>query len=99
MKSDGKIATSGFQDRGGAMSTDWEKYARPSETQGRGRVPTENGVVSLSVAGLRLLPQTVEHAPTDANRAHTDVAGDKTAEVRMKLRRLAVWEIPVRPAH
>ena len=81
------------------MSTDWEKYARPSETRGRGRVPAENGVVSLSVAGLRLLPQTVAHTPADANRAHTDVTGDKTAEVRMKLRRLAIWEIPVTPAH
>lgn len=79
------------------MSTDWGKYAIPSETQNRGRVPAENGVVSLPVGGVRSLPQVVEHTPTDANRAHADVTGEKTPEVRMMLRRLAAWEIPVNP--
>lgn len=81
------------------MSTDWQKYASPIETRGRGVVPAENGVVSLLVGGVRSLPQVVEHSPTDSNRAHADVVGDKTPEVRIKLRRLAVWEIPVKPAH
>lgn len=75
------------------MSTDWERYATPRETQKRGRVPAENGVVALPVGGVRSLPQVVEHSPTDANRAHTDVIGEKTPEVRMMLRRLAAWEI------
>ena len=81
------------------MSTDWEKYATPSDTKDRGRVPADNGVVSLPVGGARSIPQGVEHTPNAENRAHADVLGEKTPEVRIKLRRLAVWVIPVTAAH
>jgi hypothetical protein len=79
------------------MSTDWHRYATPAETRDRGRVPAENGVVSLQVGHVRSLRQLVEHTPSDANRAHTDVIGEKSDEVRMKLRRLAAWEISIKP--
>ena len=75
------------------MSTDWEKYASAVDTRNRGRRPAENGVLSLPVGGVRSLAQTVEHAPTEANRAHTEVIGEKSDEVRVKLRRIAVWQI------
>ena len=78
------------------MSPEWEKYATPTEARQRGRVPRDNGVVSLLAGGVRSIGQIVEHSPIDANRAHTDVIGEKSTEARLMLRRLAAWEI--RPA-
>lgn len=88
-----------FRDQGGGMSTDWERYSTPEQTQGRATTPADNGIISLSVGGIRKIPNlTVEHTPEDDNRAHTDVFGDKkrNPEVRMKLHRLANWVIPCR---
>ncbi len=79
------------------MSTDWEKYSNAAETQGRGRVPADNGVVSFGVGPVRSIPQVVEHSPAHDNRAHSDVLGEKTPEVRLLLRRLALWKIRVPP--
>jgi len=75
------------------MSTDWSKYSTPPETRIRARKPQHNGVIRLHVGAVRAVPQVVEHAPTAVNRAHTDVAGEKSTEVRAMLRRIAVWEI------
>lgn len=69
------------------MSTDWSKYATPTETRGRGGRPEQNGVVSLSVSEVRALQdQDVVHTPSwlqegvctsGDNRAHADVTGPK----------------------
>jgi hypothetical protein len=78
------------------MSTDWEKYSTPVETQERAPMPEANGVVSLAVAAVRKQArQVVNHAPLDENRAHTDVIGDKKSdpETRMTLARIAHWVI------
>ncbi len=91
-KKDGSIAPSGFQNRGAGMSTDWVKYATPQETRRRAKQPGHNAVVTLHVGSVRELPeQQVEHTPDveRANRAHTDVFGEKDEEVRIMLRRIA----------
>jgi hypothetical protein len=96
--SDGIPIPGAFRNRCDGMSTDWNKYSTPRETRARGRVPSDNGVVRLVVAEVRGVPgQTVKHTPDVAsrNRAHTDVFGEKDPEVRMKLRRLSAWEIPI----
>jgi hypothetical protein len=85
-----------FRDQGGAMSTDWEKYSTAEETRLRGRTPTANGVISIPVGPTRSdAGQVVKHTPDLElrNRAHTDVTGEKDPEVRMRLRRIAGWEI------
>jgi hypothetical protein len=79
------------------MSADWAKYCTPETTRGRGRVPAENGVVSLVVGPTRAVAkQQVTHSPILENRAHSDVAGEKTTETRMRLARIAEWVIKAR---
>lgn len=95
---DGSIIPKAFQNRNGAMSVDWERYAKPSETRRRARKrPEENAVVSLRAGEVRSVPgQEVKHTPNieKNNRAHTDVSGDKDTEVRVQLRRYAKVVIP-----
>lgn len=69
------------------MSTDWDKYSTPEETRQRARVPFDNIVIRLKVGAVRTLPeQLVKHTPNreNNNRAHTDVFGRKTTQVREK---------------
>lgn len=79
------------------MSTDWEMYSSPEECRNRARNPVGNAVIQLKVGDVRQIPeQTVEHTPIyqpdaeppNINRAHTDVYGEKDAEVRLKLMRI-----------
>jgi methyl coenzyme M reductase subunit D len=48
---------------------------------------------------VRSIPQVVSHTPIQDcpelpdNRAHTDVIGEKTVEVRVKLGRIVTWAI------
>ena len=91
----GKIA---FQNHGDHMSTNWAKYRSAQETREEGGQPASNyGVVAMNVGMVREVPdQEVIHDPISLeNRAHTGVVGEKTTEVRVKLRRLACWEIPL----
>lgn len=97
VKQDGTVGPSAFENRGAAMSVDWSKYSTPIETRNRARRPESNGVVALQVGLVRTIPQDVEHSPVATNRAHTDVVGEKSAETRTKLRRIAVWEIQAHP--
>lgn len=95
-----EIPTGAFRDHGGAMSTDWDKYSTPEQTQARGlRSPaSDNGVLKLNVGGIRAINElTVHHTPIPDNRAHTDVSGDKRTnpKVRLMLQRLSVWIIPI----
>jgi hypothetical protein len=46
--------------------------------------------VKLNVGKIReLLGLLVEHRPIQDNRAHSEVVGEKTPEIRVKLNRLA----------
>jgi hypothetical protein len=70
----------------GGMSTDWSRYSTPEESRQSAREPAVTGVVEMTVADVRAIPeQTVEHTPIQNhpdpsildNRAHTDVFGPK----------------------
>lgn len=97
VRQDGTVGPSAFENRGGAISTDWSRYSTPIETRSRAKQPDDNGVVSLQAGLVRAIPQVVEHTPLAANRSHSDVVGDKSAEVRAMLRRIAAWKIPATP--
>jgi hypothetical protein len=87
-----------FRDHEGAMSTDWEKYSTPEETRQRARRnPADYGVLRMECRLVRSVPQAVEHSPDSLrnNRAHTNVIGEKSPEVRLKLSRISGWAIPV----
>ncbi len=86
----GGIRAGAFTDYKGDMSTDWSKYASPQETsrRGTGFHREEFAVVSILVGEVRHLGQLVEHDPLPENRAHTNVIGEKNAEVRLKLARM-----------
>jgi len=90
-----EISVGAFVNRSTGMSTDWAKYSTPQETRDRAKKNLErNAVVSFVVAEVRGIPeQQVEHTPDpdDDNRAHTEVLGPKSEEVRVQLRRLAKW--------
>jgi len=81
------------------MSVDWAKYATPQETRGRARTKdTDNAVVQLLAGKVRSVAgQRVEHSPNPSqnNRAHADVIGEKTTEVRTLLSRICVVVIPL----
>lgn len=103
---DGTVQPGAFQNKGDGMSTDWAKYAAPEDTQRRGRVPRDNGVVSMVVGRVRQIPgQTVVHTPIwspkpeECNQSHTDVYGDKKKdpETRVLFRRLCRIVIPLPP--
>ena len=69
----------------GGMSTDWQKYFTPEETRQRGRDAAANIVIQLLTGTVRKIPdQSVVHTPDveNNNRAHSDVFGEKTTEVR-----------------
>ncbi|MBW4618834.1 MAG: hypothetical protein KME17_05685 [Cyanosarcina radialis HA8281-LM2] len=85
---------------GSGMSTDWEKYSTPEETQKRARKPSENAVIQLVCEEVRQVPgQTVTHTPKPEfnNQAHTDVYGEKNTEVRLKLMAIYQIVIPLSP--
>ena len=78
------------------MSTEWSFYSAPEQTRQRAKSPEDNGVISMVVGRVREIPgQLVEHTPDieKSNRAHTDVFGEKTEDVRVMFGRLFKWEI------
>jgi hypothetical protein len=89
----GKPKPGAFKNRpkgipGSGMSTDWDKYSTPQETQQRAKNPPDNAVIQLVCGKVHQVPdQKVVHTPNRElnNRAHTDVYGDKNTEVRLKL--------------
>lgn len=92
----GKLSLGAFQNHDGGMSTDWNKYATPTETRSRGRRPAdEYAVVQMQAGKIRAVPgQVVEHNPIyPTNRAHTEVFGEKDEEARVLLNRCATWVI------
>lgn len=77
----------------GGMSTNWSKYSTPSQTLSGARKPGAKVTQMLVGEVIGLPGQRVEHTPDcqSMNRAHTDVFGDKTPEVRMKFTRICKW--------
>jgi hypothetical protein len=105
----GEIIPGVFKDHGdrngkGGMSTDWEKYSTPVATRNRARRPEDNGVISFNAGQVRAISGlTVNHSPDleSCNRAHTDIRGEKTPEVRLKLQRIfkLIISIPIGTPH
>jgi len=75
------------------MSTDWDRYSTAEDTRRLARRPEENGVIGLAVKSVREIGLSVQHSPEDSNRAHTNVRGEKTTEIRLKLMRIFRWMI------
>jgi hypothetical protein len=92
---DGELAPGAFRDIGRGMSTDWQKYSTAEETRARAGVPQKNGVTCMVAGGVRSCGLLVEHDPIPVNRAHTEIVGIKSTEVRFKLLRLARWVMPL----
>ena len=93
---DGILQPGVFRKHGEGMSTDWNRYSTPVETQLRAiRNPMNNGIIRLNVGATREIPnQTVKHTPEDNNRAHTDVFGEKkNPKIRIEFIRISKWEI------
>ncbi len=90
---DGTMKPGAFRDIGDGMSTDWEKYSTAEDTRLRGKAPRANAVISMRVGEVREIPaQEVIHTPTQNNRAHTEVFGNKRGgdpEARLLLTRIS----------
>src|SRR5438552_4190603 len=95
-----------FRDHGRGLSVDWNKYSTALQTRDRARNPAHNGVITMVAGAVRAIEAlVVEHepiqensfdekgAPVKANRAHSEVIGEKTTEVRVKLSRIWSWQI------
>jgi len=92
---EGKLNLSVFRDIQGGMSVDWEKYSTPTETRSRANNPEANGVISMVAVDVRSIPQQVEHRPSKSNVSHSEIIGQKSPEVRLKLSRVYRWEIVI----
>lgn len=76
-----EIPPGAIKNDGNAMSTDWSKYAEPDDTRRRLGKPEDYAVIAMPVGKVRAIPnQNVTHTPdmVHNNRAHTDVAGEKS---------------------
>jgi len=102
----GDVTPNAFRDQGPGMSVDWNKYSTPLETRNRARNPSANAVISMIAGEIRKIEAlVVDHDPIqensfdekgnrlNPNRAHSEVIGEKTPEVRMKLSRIFAWQI------
>jgi hypothetical protein len=95
---EGALIPGVFRDHEGGMSVDWDRYASAEETRQRARRPDDNGVIALGVGAVRSVEGlSVAHGPIPANRAHSQVLGEKDEERRLKLSRLYTWKIPLGP--
>jgi hypothetical protein len=100
----GKMLLPGvFRVRGDGMSTDWDKYSTPEETQARAKNPEDNAVLRLPVASIRAIKNLdIKHTPKSEpppNRAHSDVlgipnSGEEQTEIRASLLEIASIVIP-----
>jgi hypothetical protein len=91
----GELAPGVFRDHQGGMSTEWDKYSTPDEVRARCKKPLENGIIEMTAGDVIGIPLTVSHTPDVERRVrgHTDVVGEKTPEVRLKLLRIHRWAI------
>ncbi len=94
MKADGRPRAGAFTEHGRGMSTDWNKYSTPLESQARSPRPV--AIVRLEAARVSALGLSATHTPRNWNRAHVDVTGiGNDEEIRLALADLATVEIPL----
>ena len=96
----GKLLPGVFREIGDGMSADWEKYATPTESVCRAKVPTDNGIASFEARDIRNMNLEVIHKPSKKNRSHSIVKGKEKMikddpEIRFKLLKLVKWKIEV----
>lgn len=89
----GELQPNAFSDQGPGMSAHWQRYCTPQRARSKAKVPADNGIVSLRTGSVRDIPLEVSHTPSQNDRSHTTVMGEKTAAVRVKLWKLANWEV------
>jgi hypothetical protein len=100
---DGDIIPGAFQCKIDGMSTDWDRYSTAEQSLALSKIPSDNGIVKLSVRSIRQYPSMdVDHDPLPANRAHSLVHGipengELKTKVRLLLKRISVWEIKYNP--
>jgi hypothetical protein len=89
-----------FDPKGIGLSVDWSKYSTPEDTLKRAKKPEKNGVVSMSVDGVRKkpLPLDVLHKPSNSNYSHSEIfeippRKPSDMGIRVKLMDLCNWEI------
>lgn len=82
-----------FRDQGPGMSTSWEKYRTCKQARLSAKKPEDNAIISLGAQSTRGIPLEVQHTPDveRQDRSHTDVSGEKTPEVRLKLLSIFRW--------
>ena len=86
------------------QSADWSKYSTPEQTASRHKSPNLiRGVASLTAQSCRDANQDVVHDPKGdedpdgPNPAHSEIRGEKSLEIKCKLRDAIVsfWENPL----
>lgn len=99
-----EVIPGAFRSRGDGMSTDWNKYSTPEESQARSKTPDDNAIVSFSVLKIRSNPVlSAIHKPEPDNRSHSLVNGipETKNELQTKTRALLAeiydWEIKYLP--
>lgn len=92
-----------FRPHGKSISTDWENYSTPEDTQKRTNDPDKNWVIQMNVGNIRNInPLEVKHTPKIDNKAHTDVLNLQTKsnnkakllKMRVLLSDISAWVIP-----
>lgn len=90
-----------FKDNNG-ISTEWNKYTTPEESQQRALEPNKNGVIQIKVGFVKQFKYlSVDHAPIPQNRAHSNINGLKSykkedqTDIRKRLARMAEWIIKI----
>jgi hypothetical protein len=88
----GELQPGVFRNQGDSMSVNWQKYCTsPSDSRDRARRPEDNAVISFVTLKVRAMPLEVNHSPEVGDRSHSDVLGEKTAEIRLRLLEIFEW--------
>ena len=83
---EGAILPGVFRDHGMGMSSDWSKYSTPQDSRSRRKSPSDNAIIALQAGAVRAIRDlSVVHDPIPSNRAHAEIVGEKSTEVRFKL--------------
>ena len=95
---EGHISPSAFNNQGDGMSVDWQKYSTPEKTRNivsnQKKDPLEFGVAKIKAVKIREIEeQTLNHAPSKRNRAHSTVFGAKNVKIRRRFQQCAIMVI------
>ena len=87
-----------FHEIEGGISVDWEKYSTPEASKQRAKNPEFICIAAIQASKVRSLEALdVKHAPSIANRAHSNIIGlnlaakAKRTKIRLKLAEYAHW--------